>query len=96
MISLDQVLTREVAKWRSEPYSTFKDLNEGVHSYSIQEGDTQYGIEIHTKKSDRTPELIVMFEVSKRAILGTSVGKAQYFAVSPNGVVRDATPDEAF
>lgn len=96
MTSLDQVLAREVAIWRSEPYSRFKDLNEGLHSYSIQEEDTEYGIEIHTKKSDRTPEIIVMCEVSKRAILGTSVGKARYFAVSPNGVMRDATPDEAF
>ena len=96
MSSLEQVLTREVLKWRSEPYSKFKDLNGGFHSYSIQEGDTEYGIEIHTKRSDRTPEIIVMFEVSRPALLGTSVGKAQYFAVSPNGLVRDATPDEAF
>lgn len=96
MNSLDLILTREVAKWRNEPYSTFKDMNGSVHSYSLRENDTEYEIEIHTKKRDHTPEIIVMFEVSRSGIFGTSVGKAQYFAVSPNGIVRDATPDEAF
>jgi len=96
MSKVDQVLTREAAKWRNEPYSTFQDMNGRVHSYSVHEDDTEYGIEINTHTSDRTPEIIVMFEVSRRSLLGTSVGKAQYFAVSPNGEVRDATPDEAF
>jgi hypothetical protein len=96
MTSLDQVLAREVAKWRSEPYSRFKELTGGFHIYSIQEDGTQYAIEINTKKNDRSPEIIVMFEVSRPALFGASIGKAQYFAVSPNGGVRDATPDEAF
>jgi hypothetical protein len=90
------MLQREAIKWRAQPYEYFESLKGKVHAYSVTEGKTEYEMELHTNKGTTPDEVIVMLEASKKALLGISVGEAQYFAVCKDGTTRDATPDEAF
>ena len=90
------MLKGEVEEWKHKPYSRYLSFDGAVHAYSIVDHDREFEVEIHTKRNTTTHEIIVMVEVSKKALLGTSLGEARYFAVSTDDRVRDATPDEAF
>lgn len=96
MKEIDKVLKREEIEWRKASYQKYVDMNANVHFYTSEHNGIKYEIEIHTKKSDTSDEIIVMVEVSKKSFLGLSVGKAKYFAIDSENSVRDATPDEAF
>jgi hypothetical protein len=96
MASVLEVLEQEEAKWRKEPFHRYLGMEDGIYSYEVECQRHTFDIEIHTKKNADSDEIVVMLEVSRKAIVGAYIGKAKYFVINRDNESRDATPDEAF
>ena len=96
MNELEKILLNEEDRWRQEPYHKYLEMSDDGYYYQTVRNSKKYEIEIHTKKSDQNDEIIVMVEVSRKAIIGVFTGKAKYFAINRQNTTRNATPDEAF
>ena len=88
MTDLNQVLNREEAKWRKEPYEKLKNLLSHVYRYQVRQDGKNYNMEINAK-SKRKDEIVVMITGSKDTFFGSFWGETRYFALSEENTIRE-------
>ena len=88
MAELDQILNREEARWRQEPYEKLRNLLSHVYRYQVQQDGKNYRMEVNAK-SKRRDEIVVTIKCYKDSFLGSFWGQARYFAVSEGNKVRE-------
>ena len=97
MKPIDEVLATEEAKWRAKSFTEIADILGVVQCYPRRFGDTDYELEVHSKRGTKEDEIVVMVECStKGRLMGTFSGQAKYFVISKTSGVRDIERDEAF
>jgi hypothetical protein len=94
---IDEILLIEDQNWRAKPYRELEKLLENVSCYSIEHKNALFQFEVHSKRSSKNrDEIIIRVECSRNSLVGSFFGKARYFAKSLHMGIREIDNDEAF
>ena len=92
----DEILEIETLKWREKSYDQLAEMLPSVACYEQEYKGSNYLFEIHMKINEKSKELTVMVECCKKSIIGSLVGKSNYFVKGQNNIARAINDDEAF
>ena len=92
----DEILELEDARWRKESYGSLLETLNDVICYKKEHKGKGFLFEIHTKRSEKADEVIVILECSRDSFLGRFFGKCRFFAKDRNNGVREIEGEEAF
>lgn len=93
MRELEEVLHSKTVEYKHKSYVELRRIVDNVELFETIHKNRSYNFEIHAIFGNEN-EIKVMVECSRNILLLNFIGKAEYFAITPDGKVRDIEGEE--
>ena len=94
MANVREILEQEIVKWRKEPFQRYLEIGRDAYRYKVERQRHVFDVKVHARVSGSADEILVMIEVSRKAVIGTYIGEARCFVIGRDNKTHDARLDE--